>query len=398
MSNLNTYVIEKTYIKTKVPSDDYAITFFLVVLAFFIHPYILTIIAAVFQLWFKIKLRFFLPVYAISFAVFWASRNYVVLGDDAIEYINQFQMMHYNDITLLVRNYISAPSGNELLYTLYVYTISIFTSDERVFGFFIYLLIASLISVAAVLIHRRYYMVVIAVSFFGIGSFAGLEVFHLWRSLIASLLFVISVMYYSKNRRVAVLIMLSACLVHLIVILMAFLFLIVQINKYTKNKYILPVTSFLFFLAFVIFVTYFVSYIDIFAAKDVAGKYLNSDINDLGSLIKTQIVLLLYYLLNRNKLDYRSSYIIFCLFFILLLLFLFPVAIVFTGRFYQAYSVFVALMFFEIIMSIKNKYLIMSVLVTLFVLKFYALGHDQMIQQSFADFNNLSSGILFMIL
>lgn len=323
MINLNTTTPRYFVTAANASYISYAISFLLVGLAFIIHPYILTIIAAVFPLWFTIKPRFFLPVYSISLAAFWGSRNYGVsyvgFFDDAIAYMGQFQSMRYENIASLFNKFIERPSNNEIIYTLFNYTIRIFTSDEKVFAFLVYLLIASLISAAAVLVHRRYYMVMIALLFFGIGSFAGLEILHLWRSTIASLLFLISVMYYSKNRRVAVLIMLSACLVHLFAVFMALLFLLFQLNKYLQHKYILPAVIFLVFFAFSFFIDYLGFYLNLFSGKDVIYDYFyGTDIVSVGQWIKILILLLLYYLLKRNKLDYRSSFMVTCQGFLIL--------------------------------------------------------------------------------
>lgn len=54
-------------------------------------------------------------------------------------------------------------------------------------------------------------------------------------------------------------------------------------------------------------------------------------------------------------------------------------------------------MLFEIIMSIRNKYLVFSVLVVLFALKFNTLSSGMFMQQAYADFSNIFSGILFIL-
>lgn len=400
MINLNTTTPRYFVTAANASSISLVISFFLVGLAFFIHPYILTIIAAVFQLWFTIKPRLFLPVYSISLAAFWGSRNYGIwyegFGDDAIAYMNQFHDMRYENIASLAENFIMVPSGNELLYKLYVYTISIFTSDEKVFSFFIYLSIALLLSAAAVLVNRRYYMVMIAVLFFGVGSFAGLEIFHLWRSAIASLLLLIAVTYYSENRRVSVSLMLGACLVHLVAVLLTLLFLVFQLNKYMRNKYIMPALIFLFFFAFYYFIQFYGFYLILFSGKDVLVYFAGTDAVPYTAWIKILIVLLLFYLLKRNKLDYMSSFMIAGQSIVILSYMIFP-GVFFTGRFYQAFIVFTALMLFEIIMSIRNKYLVSSVLVVLFALKFNVLSSSLFMQQAYADFSNIFSGILFIL-
>lgn len=380
--------------------NSYTISLFLVSLAFFIHPYILTIIAAVLQLWFKIKPRFFLPVYSISLAIFWGSRtfgvSYIGFYDDAIGYMNQFHIIRGENIAFLVADFIRQPSNYELLYTLFVYTVGIFTSDEIVFAFLIYLVIASLISIAGLLVNQRYYMVMICALFFGIGSFASLDILHLWRSAIASLMFLIAVTYYSKSRQVAYLIMLGACLVHMADVLLILLFLVFQLNKYMKNKYIMLSVIFLLFFIFYYFIQFYGFYLNLLTGKDAIVYFVGSSSVSYTDWIKILILLILFYLLKRNKLDYRSSFMIAGQSIVLLAFITFP-GIIFTGRFYEVFIVFTALMLFEVIVSIKNMYLVSSVLIVLFALKFFTMSNSQFMQQAYSNFSNIFSGILFIV-
>ena len=399
IENYNLESVGRVKISTKSALLENAFLLLLVCLAFIIHPYILTIIAGVSQVWIRIKASLFLPFYSVALASFWAFRNYGVsyLGfrDDTTWYMLQFNLMKYRELHDLVENFIRAPGGNEIIYTLFVYLTSLFFDNQIVFAFIIYLLIACLTSISAVRIDNRYYMVFISIIFFGIGSFGELEALHLWRSVIGSLVFLIGLTYDSKNPFVALLIMSVACLIHLSNTIFVLIYCLFFFNKYFNNKYILPAIVLLTFLLFFAFIRHYGGYLDGLTGKSIYQRYFSmGDEVGITAWIKTLVLGVLFFLIKINDINDKNSFLITGLA-LVTLSYVFFQGVGFSGRIYQAYVLLTALMFFEVLMFIRNRLSMTAILIVLFALKFNALVNSPFMQQAYANFSNLFSGIIY---
>jgi hypothetical protein len=407
-------------LKAKSNSNHIA-TFILVLLTLFIHPYIVTILASVMQTIIKINSRYFLPFYSLSLALFWSNRNYGFISDffreDVISYMAQFENIRLESFQSLFTNFFSNPSGNEILYTLFVYFVGLFNTDRLFFAFSVYLLIAILISISAVLVDRRYYMIYIAILFFGIGSFLGLEVIHLWRQTIASLLFLIGLRLYATNKRNATFIMLSALFVHLAASLFFLIFIFSQsniisyINKLKNKKIYFFVLIFTSLTILIVFWSSIIgplsSLITIVFRKSFFDLYLQSQglIEDdwiQQSFLQLSVLVSYYFLvLNRskNKFDSKSEKYVITYFLFLSLTFVLFSRIYLSlggmaGRIYQFYSPFTALMAFEVVGFIKRKYIIIPFLLCIFYIKFTTLTSSEFMQFAFEEFNSVNQGSL----
>ncbi len=376
------------------------LTLLLGTLSLILHPYVLTIVVAIIQVWRVVRPIYFLPLYSVSLATFWGSREYGFSTesflDDAIANFRQFDNIRDGGVIQLFGDFASGASGNELVYGLYVYFVGLFTSEHQVFAFLTYLLIATLVSLAGIAADRRYYMVFIAILFYGLGSFVQLEIYHLWRSAIASLLCLLGVLYFERNRGRGVIILGAAFMVHLIAFIGFASFVMLKLLARFPGRY--RALAYLCTVVVATFVLYrYYTVIDVIAGKDLLGVYFSgaSELY-LFDWFKLIFVCVVFVILHFREFDDRTVFITTMIVFTILVYALLP-GTSFSGRFYQFVIVFVNLALFQIVIRIQRKVVITLTLFILFTAKFVVLVNSELTLSAFPYFTNIASGTLFFV-
>lgn len=202
---------------------------FITAMLIFINPYYVIFIAALINIKFNVNKSIAILAISLALAFFWTSRNVGVTWDggqdDLIQYLDIFIDHQNRSFSNIITEFMLSPKGQEPVYLIYVKIVGIVISNESVFIFVTYLLIALLTFLAAVVTNEKNYLIVIAVFMFGIGGFAEQSILHLWRSAIASIAFYIGVVSYVKGYAKLKWMMLLACLTHIIAIPSTLLFL-----------------------------------------------------------------------------------------------------------------------------------------------------------------------------
>jgi len=379
--------------KANASFNSPAISFFLVILAFFIHPYFLIIIAAGIQLYVRVNARGFFSICSLSLAIFWSSRNLFV-GDDVVGYVMDFNSMQLASISSLAKVFFVNPSGNELLYRLYVYFISIFTSDEKIFIFIMYFTIAALTSVLCVLVTRRYSIVMMALLFFGIGGFIDQAALHLWRSTLGGLLFIISAVLYSKNRPMAILLLLCSILVHISLVI--FIPFLIYINYFKSRRKVF--ISVILSLILTIVIAYYLGFFNSLSQGRLSVYFIASGSSiDLIS-IYICVVILIYIFLNKSNIENLPATSIMTLSFMAWCGVLYPNASMFYGRYFYSLLPFITLLSLDIVMRVKYKPVIFFILFILFIMKIAAFQNSVFYKEGFGDVSFFFSGPFSMLL
>lgn len=367
-------------------------------LAFFIQPFYVLIFATVLQLYIRIKPVFFLPMFCLSCALYWAGRNIGVTWDggfdDAVGYVEIFQAMKDDTIVTLLQKYFATPAGNEIGYSTFVYLISLFTDNERIFLFAIYFSMLVLLAFGAVRISSRYYLFIIALVFFGIGGFVEQAALHLFRATLASLLLLVAISMYEMDRGRARFLLLISCLFHTAVIPLVGFYIILVHAKYLRSNLALIIFS----LIVVIALKFIGTLIETILLDSSRISYINTD-NILAAEVFTLFaIMVLYVFSNRSEIGviYKFSFFVTCLLFFFYLLL--PQYTFIAGRYLYMVQLFTSLLLFKTIMKIKFNPIICSILVVLFLRKMMTLNNSEFISGAFDNFSGVFSAPFFVLI
>ena len=132
-------------------------------LSFIFHPFITLLIAAIVQVFIKIKPYIFIPIYSLALAFYWTMRKIGISWstgkDDIPAYISLFLETQNQSFLDLFNAFIENPFGNEIGFLILNYVIGIITSNELIFLFIIYYLILSLLFLCSIKVSKRYFLI-----------------------------------------------------------------------------------------------------------------------------------------------------------------------------------------------------------------------------------------------
>lgn len=390
----NINIINDIVIKNSTSQATNGIFLILAVLAFFIQPFYILIFVTILQLYINFKSVYFLPIFCAALALYWSNRHIGISWnggvDDAIGYIESFVNMKKDDIIIIFLNFINQPAGNEIGYSLFVYLIRFFTSNENIFLFFVYFTMLSLLSLAALKINGRYNLLIISVIFFGVGGFVEQAALHLFRATLASLVLFYAVSFFQYNKKKTYILMFLSCIIHVAAIPLVLIYFIIKKIRSNEKLSVL----FLYCFLFVLFFRFIISFIDLKLIDATRALYLNADSNGTYSeqILLGIILFISYKCFNKaNPLLFRYSYAITAiLFFIYVLL---PEYTFIAGRYLYLIQLFTGILMFHIIMKIRVKSIICTLLLVLFIRKMNVLNNSEFIIASFDKFLNIFSPI-----
>jgi hypothetical protein len=370
--------------------------------AFFINPFYVLISVTMLQVYVKIRAIFFLPLFCVSLALHWSLRKIGVEWeggfDDVVWYIESFRAINVDTIFTLFQKYFESPGGNELVYNVFVYCIRLTTSNERVFLFATYFLMLILLSIGAVHVSKRYYLIIISLVFFGLGGFVEQAALHLLRATLAALTLFVAIAIYDRRSRTAWALLLTAPMVHTAVVPLVIFYIIINNSNYLSR--LLPLIFFSLFIA--VGIRYAAQSLNSILLASSKALYLNAgSISGTASeLISLLGIIVTYIIINSsgNKSILKFPFFITCLlFFIYLFL---PEYSFIAGRYFYVIQLFTALLLFKIVMSIKLKsnWMLCAILLVLFTKKMIALSNSEFINGAFDNFSNLFSAPFFVFL
>ncbi len=397
--SLHTYETANTAGKESrriTPTDG--LTFLLASLSFFIQPFYVLILATVLQVYVRIRPLFFLPIFCLSCALCWGGRNIGVTWDggfdDAGGYIEIFQAMKDDTILTLLYKYFATPAGHEIGYSIYVYIISLFSDNERVFLFVIYFSMLALLGFSTVYISRRYYLIIITLVFFGIGGFVEQAALHLFRATLASLIMLVAISMYDMERRRARFLLLISCLFHTAVTPLVGFYIIITHSKYLRSNLALIIFS----LLVVIALKFLGALIESILLDSSRISYINIDNAVATEVVTLFAIMVMYVFSNRVESGGIFKFSFFAtslLFFFYLLL---PQYAFIAGRYLYMIQIFTSLLLFKTVLKIKFKLIICSILVLLFMRKMMALNSSEFISGAFDNFGSVFSAPFFVLI
>ena len=364
---------------------------FLAFLSFIFHPYITLLIAAIVQVFIKIKPYIFIPVYSLALAFYWSMRKIGVSWstgkDDIPNYISLFLEIKNESFLDLFYTFIEYPFGREIGFSILNYIIGIITSNERIYLFIIYYLILSLLFLCSIKVSKRYFLIYVFLVLFGLGGFAGQGGLHLIKATIAGLILFYGLLINDQNNKLSLFFIIFSGFVHLSVLPIALFSIFFIKSKFFSNWFVIIVSSFLF----AAFVSYFMSIIDLgFLGNRLL--YIQDESYDIGNLIQIFLIIAISLILNykeENKIFLFSIWIV--LFINLMFLFL-PEFSWILNRYLLIITFFIAFLFYKIIIKIKYKPVLILVLLALFIRKFNVLNKSEFYNEAFYnDFSNLIS-------
>jgi hypothetical protein len=368
----------------------------LALMAFFINPFYILILASIIQLYINFKSAYFLTVFTAALAYYWSNRNIGVTWDggldDAVGYIETFLLMQKEDIGSLFAKFISLPAGNEIAYALFVYIIRIFTNEQQVFLFFIYFTMLNLLTRAVSNINKRFCLLIVSLIFFGLGGFVEQAALHLFRATLSSLVLFLAISIYGKNKRMSYWIMLLACLVHLAAIPLVLVFLIISYMN-IRSQFTLLIISFMFILT----LKYLLGFIDISLIDASRAVYITEDaVGSIEQTVLLGVLLIMYLMFNRiytNEVYHYSFFVTGLLFFVYAIMKDYTFI---AGRYSYVTQLFTGLLLFHIIIKIRIKPIICALLFGLFVRKMIALNNSDFIKGAFENFSGIFSPITML--
>lgn len=399
-NNITSDLLSDKYVigKYNAISTNDVFVLMLASVSFFIHPFFVLISASLLQVYVRIKPTFFLPVFCISLALYWSLRKIGVEWeggfDDAVGYIESFQAMKDDTIATLIQKYFGFPAGNELGYNILVYFVRLVTSNERIFLFVIYFSMLALISIGSVRVSNRYYLIIISLIFFGIGGFVEQAALHLFRATLASLVLLVAISIYEQWKKLAWCLLVTACLIHTAVVPLIVFFILINNLKFLSRNIALIIFSLLVVLS----LKYTTSSSDSFLREASRASYINADTGGVSSEVVTlSMIISMFLILSRysNERIYKFSFFVTCLLFFLYLFL--PEYTFIAGRYLYIIQLFAALLFFKVVMKIKFKWLICSVLILLFVKKMTVLNNSDFIKGVFDNFSSIFSAPFFIL-
>ena len=358
-------------------------------LSFIFHPFITLLIAAIVQVFIKIKPYIFIPIYSLALAFYWTMRKIGISWssgkDDIPAYISLFLETQNQSFLDLFNAFIENPFGNEIGFLILNYVIGIITSNELIFLFIIYYLILSLLFLCSIKVSKRYFLIYFFLVLFGLGGFAEQGALHLIRSSIAALILFYGLLINEENNKLSIFFIILSGFVHLSVLPIAFFSIFFIKSKFFSNWFVILVSTFLF----AAFVSYLISIIDLDFLESRL-LYVQEGSFELVNIIQIFLIVAISLILNykdKNKIFLFSIWIV--LFINLMFLFL-PSFQYILNRYLFIITFFIAFLFYKIIIKIKYKPIFILVLLALFIRKFNVLNNSEFIQEAFYnDFSNL---------
>lgn len=394
---------EKKEILTGDFTQAELLVFILSCLSFFIHPYFVLITAAIVQVYARIRPISFLPIFLFSLALYWSLRVYGFTWstgvDDAGGYFQLFYDMHYKSLSDLFQDYLNLSPASELGYSFFVYVLRLFTSNDRVFLFSIYLLMLVLLAYGSIQLSRRYYLVIIVLLFMGFGMFLTHNAMHYFRSTLAYLMIFVGISIFESNRKRGYFFLVLSALFHNSAIP-----LILMIFLTEKLKFVTSYTKLFIYSIFIIFLIFLLG---IFMPGDIYLFLLNisrenyiSDSSELVISFKTLftiVVLFLFVIIEKEKDRYPFKIFWFMTMFITLFFVFMQEYKVITGRYLTISEIFFSVLFFQLLMKIRSKGIIATILLFIFIRKFFILSVSEYYQLAFPDFSNFFSSLFFKL-
>ena len=389
-------IIENKRIKISNLSQNVFLlgNYFLLIIAFLsfiFHPYITLLIAAIVQVFIKIKPYIFIPIYSLALAFYWTMRKIGISWstgkDDIPAYISLFLETKNESFLDLFHIFIENPFGYEIGFLILNYIIGIITSNELIYLFIIYYLILSLLFLCSIKVSKRYFLIYIFLVFFGLGGFAEQGALHLIRSSIAALILFYGLLINDQNNKLSLFFIILSGFVHLAVLPIALFSIFFIKSKFFSNWFVIIFSS----LLFAAFVSYFISIFDLEFLENRL-LYIRDESFELVNIIQIFLIVAISLILNykeENKIFLFSIWIV--LFINLLFLFL-PSFQFIINRYLFIITFFIAFLLYKIIIKIKYKPILILVLLALFIRKFNVINKSEFIQEAFYnDFLNLIS-------
>ena len=232
--------------------------------------------------------------------------------------------------------------------------------------------------------------------FFGNGGFLEQAALHLFRATLASLIMLVAISMYDMERRRARFLLLISCLFHTAVIPLVGFYIIITHSKYLRSNLALVIFSLLVVTA----LKFRGALIESILLDSSRISYITTD-NAL--VVSTEAVtlfaiMIMYVFSNRleNGGIYKFSFFVTCLLFFFYLLF--PQYVFIAGRYLYLIQIFTSLLLFKIVMKIKFKLIICSILVLLFMRKMMVLNSSQFISGAFDNFGSVLSAPFFVLI
>ena len=292
-------------------------------LSFIFHPYITLLIAAIVQVFIKIKPYIFLPIYSLALAFYWSMRKIGVSWstgkDDIPNYISLFLETKNEFFLDLFHIFIENPFGSEIGFSILNYIIGIITSNELIYLFIIYYLIVSLLFLCSIKVSKRYFLIFIILVFFGLGGFAGQGALHLIKSTISGLILFYGLLINDQNNKLSLFFIIFSGFVHLSVLPIALFSIFFIKSKFFSNWFVIIISSFLT----AAFVSYFASFFLELEFLESRLLYIEDGSFNLVNIIQIFLILVISLILNykdENKIFSFSIWIV--LFINLMFLFL----------------------------------------------------------------------------
>ena len=185
-----------------------ALSIICVLLYLLVNPFLATFLVAIIGVYRRVPASVFILSASISFTLFFYFRDYGVRwyynsSDDVVNYVALYQELLDTTLADLVRNFIEAPNGNELLWELPWWVLmNVFDASEFTFIFVHYFVIFSSVFLALYLLSKRHFLSLVVVYLF-LMPISIDSISHIWRQQLAFSMFVAGVgLYHVRGYKV----------------------------------------------------------------------------------------------------------------------------------------------------------------------------------------------------
>ena len=363
-------------------TQNYLFSIILGVLALFVNPILWVLVATIVQLYTPFSKLIVLPLFVISFANFYSSRKIGIPlpnggdGDDVTRYLDYFHNMELETVRSLINQFIEMPSGNEFLFHFLLFIARQLTENQDTFLFAFYFTAGTLLAIASILIDRKYFILPIAIIFFGIGGFLDQSIIHIWRSTIAALVALIGLKLYIYKPKLGIMIFLSSIFIHLalIIFFLIFVFTIIFLRK--VDKLLLIISGIAIALVGILFFSQFSNQIYYDLQREI---YLND-------AFKIFLITTIFLYLKKNTFVDEKLVVVMGVAISFIYIF-FPAWSFVASRLYLIEQIILCILIYGIIKPIiySRRYVVVILIIALFSYKLYSLNNSYLIKDLFGQ-------------
>jgi hypothetical protein len=250
-----------------------------------INPFLSVFIIGIISVFRRVPTTIFITSASISFALFFYFRDYGVdwyfdAGDDVPGYMYIYRTFQDASFSDLIENFIGAPNGNELLWTIPWWTLmAAFDASDNTFAFVHYLVIFVGVFLAILTLSRKYLIALVVVYFFltpiSIDSIA-----HIWRQQLAFSMFLTGAgLYLLRGISLGKWLIYLSPLMHMALLFFVagfVTFLIIKENGWFKNKIKISIVLLLIMIIVPFLSTIAVTYLDALGLDRIMSFFIGS--------------------------------------------------------------------------------------------------------------------------